>query len=107
MDTLTKALRRAAAARTVQQRRDAGLPSWAHRIDLTDVFHDPAMTFPKRRDAIAARLANHPWVRNDQTGELAGLVDELRGYDDPDDFDMVWDAIYDRADADRVWIATR
>ena len=34
------------------------------------------------------------------------LLDQLSGISDPDEFDDVWEQIYDWADAHRVWIAT-
>jgi len=33
-------------------------------------------------------------------------VDELADAETGDDFDAPWDALYDEADLDRVWIAT-
>ena len=46
-------------------------------------------------------------VRTD--GELEDLIDEMEALDSEstlDDFDDVWDRIYDWADSNHVWIAT-
>ncbi len=97
--------------RVAQARRDVGQPIWAHRIDVSHVFHNEDMTFEQRRDAIVRILRASPWLRED-TGNLMHLwtlqelVDELAETRDGDEFDGPWDALYDEADYDRVWIRT-
>jgi hypothetical protein len=41
----------------------AGLPVWDQKLRLADVFHNDAMTFEQRRDAIVQRIrdiGHHP-----------------------------------------------
>jgi len=92
----------------VQQRRAAGLPVWDRKIRLADIFHNEAMTFEQRRDAIVARLRASAWFKEcDEYDDLPQFVEELSETRDVDEFDGPWDCIYDIADADRVWIETR
>lgn len=93
-----------AAHHAARARRDAGLPSWAMTIKIGDVFHNEAMTFEQRRDAIVARIRASGWADD-------ALVDrevwDLEMSMDVDEFDDAWSALYDRAGVDRVWIDTR
>jgi hypothetical protein len=89
-------------------RRAAGQPVWNRKINLADVFHNEDMTFEQRRDAIAARLRGSKWYSgSDEDAEIRILVDDLGDAVDTDQFDAVWDAIYDETDYDRVWIGAR
>lgn len=90
-----------------RQRRDAGQPIWDRRIQLGDVFHNDALSFEEKRDVIVARIRKSGWLdAYDEYDELPQLVEELSETTDGNDFDGPWDAIYDYADTDRVWIAT-
>lgn len=83
------------------------MPQWTYTIRLADVFHNEAMTFQERRDAIAARLRNSQWLADAGEGStLWYLVDELADAGNTAEFDGPWQQIYDIADADRAWIAT-
>ncbi len=92
-----------------QARRDAGLPVWDRKLNVSDVFRNDAMTVPERRDAIVDRIRRSGWL--DGRGcfdDLVELVNDHLAYaEDADEFDAIWDDIYDHADADRVWIETR
>lgn len=84
---------------------------WVLTVDVTDVFHDEEKPYEERRDAIVGRLRESAWLDlRDPEGfereNLENLFDELSETADVDEFDSVWDAIYDEADYDRVWIAT-
>ena len=85
------------------------MPQWKMTIDLSAVFHNDTMTFEERRDRIVEILRGSRWVKNTDgaLNDLPAVVDELAETVDVDEFDSVWDAIYDRADDDRVWIKTR
>ncbi len=92
--------------RVAQERRAAGKPVWDRKISLAGVFHDPDLAFEQRRDAIVEIIRNSPWFKQYEEGDdLPQLVEELAGIEE-DEFRYPWDAIYDIADADRVWIAT-
>ncbi len=79
--------------------------TWLLTINVADVFRNEDMTFEQRRDAIVQRIHASGWIAEDDY-TLGDLVDELGDAADTDDFDAVWDEIYNQADADRVWIAT-
>lgn len=85
------------------------MPRWDQHIDVADVFHNDSMTFWEIRDAVVARLRGSPWIADrDQSGfdELGDVVENLACADSVDEFDEWWDALYDHADRDRVWIDT-
>jgi len=77
---------------------------WLRTITVPE-FHAPGLEFAARRDAIVARLRASTWLATDPT--VAELVAELAHTRDEDEFDTIWDEIYDHADADRTWIDTR
>jgi hypothetical protein len=90
-----------------QTRRKAGKPSWAHKVNLADVFHNDDLTFEQKRDMIVRRIRATAWFKSYAEGdELPMFVEELADAADPSGFDPAWDCIYDIADADRVWIGT-
>jgi hypothetical protein len=98
---------RAEMHRLATQRRDAGKPIWDRRINLRDVWRNQDMTFEERRDAVVRRLRSSGWMATHEDGDiLHQLVEELAEAQDADEFDAPWDAIYDEADYDRVWIVT-
>lgn len=86
-------------------RRASGQPIWAHRIDVSDVFHNETMTFEQIRDAVVARIRSTAWFTSSET--VQNIIEELADSVDRDEFDGPWDALYDEADYDRVWIKTR
>ncbi len=94
----------AAAHRAAAVRRAAGRPIWDRKIRLGDVFHNGAMTFAERRDAIVDRLRRSGWPG--QNDNIAALLVDLAEAQDAEKFDPIWDEVYDEADLDRVWIET-
>lgn len=82
------------------------MPQWTYTIRLGDVWRNPTMTFEERRDKIVARLQASRWLREADSCVIHNLVEELGGAPDADEFDAVWDVIYDEANADRAWIDT-
>lgn len=91
-----------------RERREAGKSSWDGTLRLADVFHNDALTFTQKRDAIVRRIRATTWFKSyDDSGDLPMFVEELSDSGDTDAFDSAWDCIYDIADADRVWIETR
>ena len=91
-----------------RERIAAGKPSWAHHINLADVFHNDDPTFEEKRDAIVRRIRATMWFKGcHQDDDLVYLVEELAETEDSTSFDDLWDDFYDIADADRVWITTR
>ncbi len=91
--------------RAARERVAAGLPVWDRRINLADIWRNDALSFEAKRDAIVRRIRRSGWITEDNWS-LDNLVEELGDAADTDEFDAVWDVLYDHADADRVWIAT-
>lgn len=81
---------------------------WKMTIDLRGTFHADDMSFIERRDVIVERMRKSRWYKGyNEYDYLPELIDELSETPNESDFDMVWDTIYDIANEDRVWIATR
>lgn len=78
---------------------------WRMTVHLIDVFHNQDMTYEERRDAIIGRLRTK-WVEADG-GPLDRTIEDLADAIDVEEFDDVWAEILERADVDRVWLATR
>ena len=76
--------------------------------------HDvnPEMTFTERRDGVVATIKRLPQYKaeeedQDDDGELWWIVDEMGDVQNEEEFDLVWDAFYDWADDERIWVETR
>lgn len=96
--------------RLARQRAAEDKPVWGRRVDVSDLFHNTALTFTQRRDAIANRLKTNPWYKQADVAEFDGVhdvVNELGTAEDDEEFNGWWDELYDLADIDRVWITTR
>ena len=74
------------------------MSTWKRRVAVHPEFHDPGLEFAARRDAIVAKLRASGWP--DLNSDVGELVDELATTTTPEEFDEVWSAIYDEADAD-------
>lgn len=81
------------------------MTTWAHKLDVSDVFHDPALSITDKRDAIVRRVRSCRWAKGDD--DLDSIVDEMAGVESVEDFDCVWSAFYDWCDGERVWVTTR
>jgi len=90
-----------------RDRAAAGLPVWDRTLNLRDVFHNDALTFEEKRDAIVQRLRNSGWLDGrDMFDDLVLAVEGLETAEDGNEFDEWFGIVYDHADYDRVWIAT-
>lgn len=96
------------AHRVAQSRRALGLPTWRYTVDVSALWRDEPLTFEERRDTVASVLRASTWFASveEHDDTLLLLVENLEEADDVEEFDLVWDAIYDLADADRTWIKT-
>lgn len=93
--------------RLTRERLNAGQPVWARRIDVSSAF-DTDRPFTEWRDGVVQLLRTSRWVKNaEEYSDLIEAVEELADTADLDEFNQVWDAIYDLADYHRVWIVTR
>jgi hypothetical protein len=77
---------------------------WRLTLDVADVFHDESLTIAQKGTVIAHRIQRHRWA--DENDYVCDLADQLAQQTNADDFDVIWDAIYDEADRDRVWVRT-
>jgi hypothetical protein len=94
--------------RLARERLAAGLPVWDKTLDMRDVFHNDAITFEERRDAIVRRLRSSAWLKGrDEFDRLVEVVDNLADAEDTTEFNGWWSELYDLADYERVWIKTR
>lgn len=81
---------------------------WKHRLNVGDVFHDDELSLPEKGVVIASRIKRARFYSEDDY-DLVGMVEELEDAAQAGDerwFDLVWNGIYDWADANRVWIET-
>ena len=79
---------------------------WTHQIDLSSIWRNDDLTFEEKRDQIVAEFRASPFIADGENGmELSILVDELAEMDTEEDFNYVWDTIYDMADFNKwLWI---
>ena len=84
-------------------RAEGIMNSWRARLNLVDVFHDENRSFEERRDEIVKRMRKLPNLDEWQVE----ITDNLADAPDIPTFDSWWDAFYDWADDNRVWVATR
>ncbi len=83
------------------------MPHWEYTIDLGDVFHNDALSYKKKRDAIVDRLRASRWLREAGPGStIVLLVDQLALAGSVERFDRIWNNVYDEANIDRAWIET-
>jgi hypothetical protein len=97
------------AHKIAAERRKQGKPIWAEELRLGDIFHNDDMSFPEKRDAIVARIRATRWYKGEDSEEWGGLhdvTDNLSDARDVEEFDYIWNDIYDLADYARVWIET-
>lgn len=85
---------------------------WYYVLDVSDVFYhgddDGEILFAAAR-AVAKKVEQWQNAMFPLSGELEELADELvdaASAEDIEWFNQVWDALYDWADANRVWIKT-
>jgi hypothetical protein len=80
------------------------MPRWSYELNVSDVFHNDALTLTEKRDKIVARIRRASWSA--LTG-VEDVVDELADVETVRDFDDAWSTFYDVADHHRVWVVTR
>jgi len=88
-------------------RTHTGTAAWKHKISVRDIFKDDGGTFQQRRDQIVQRFQRAKTVLadGDNGEELAALIEELADSESSEEFNWVWDSIYDLADdGGRKWL---
>jgi hypothetical protein len=85
--------------------------NWKHRLRVEDVFHNDDLTLEAKTEAIVTKIKASGWYAEaNENGELESLLEELTDAAQADDtpwWDTVWNAFYDVADAERVWVSTQ
>lgn len=90
--------------------RRTAMTRWRFKFDVSDVFHNDALTVAEKSKTIAERLRKVRWfdLADDTDREdLLDYADAISCMDNADDFDHVWNAFYDWCDLNRVWVTTR
>lgn len=75
---------------------------WKDKVRIGDIWRNPDMTQQERKTALVKRFRESRWFKANP--DLAAIVEELEDTETVEEFDVVWAALYDEADADRVWI---
>lgn len=89
------------------ERRKAGLPAWAFTVDISHIWNNDDMDDEAKRRAIPKLIRRTSWYRacGGDGSELERIVEDLEDFaDDAEEWNDVWDALYDEADFDRAWI---
>lgn len=89
------------------KRRSEGLPIWDHKIRIKHLLHNKNSEPQEIGKAVATIIRSSTWweKRGRDDDELRLLAEEIEEVDSVEAFDLVLDAIYDLADADRVWVS--
>lgn len=77
---------------------------WKYRIDVSLIWNMP-IPFEAIRDGIVTCIRGSLWYKDFEL-KLEPLMEELDTSIDGDEFDVVWNRVYDLADETRCWIAT-
>lgn len=83
------------------------MKKWKHKLNLADVFHNEDLAFEEIRDIVVSRIKASSFYREaKESMDFEGIVDELGEAETVDQFDFIWDAVYDYADDYDCWIIT-
>ena len=84
---------------------------WKHRLIISDFFHDDSLSLSEKTDKLTERIKRSRWLEGlFYKDELEDLLEELKDAvetGDENDWNQVWDLIYDVFDSERVWVQTR
>ena len=97
------------------ERRAAGLPTWAGKLDVSDVFHDDSTEVWAKAGVITDRIRKAAWF-DEHDPDLEDILFQLDALsvdaegdltEATDEFDAVWDEFYDWCDlVGRIWVRT-
>jgi len=73
---------------------------WKTTVDLRDAWSND--NFFAARDLIVHKIRASRWTQ--ENSEIDFILDELSEVANTEDFDVLWNQMYDHADRDRVWI---
>lgn len=81
------------------------MPLWYYHVDVSDIFYNNDFTIVSKAHAIAGRIRLSDWYKTEAgTNHLEYLCEDLEDITSIEEFDEVWEEIYDLADLDRAWI---
>lgn len=81
------------------------MANWLEKIDLSDLWGNlDTVPFPELRDAIVDRITESRWYQNGSRPR--GIVRKLLLTETVNQFDAVFNELYDAADDDKIWIET-
>lgn len=85
------------------------MPRWKHTLDIKAIWESEELSFPEKGAAIVEKIKAAPFYPGADGDDLEMIVEELEDAAKEDDeywFDQAWNAFYDWADAERVWVKT-
>jgi hypothetical protein len=88
------------------------MANWKHTLDLSDIWNSEPNSelyteISKRLTAKAAEMKNAGTITEEDYDDLCDVSDDIQSITDVEDFDNLWDEVYDWADHDhRLWIKT-
>ena len=80
---------------------------WKYRVDVRPWFHRSDLTLAEKRDAIVRAIRRSEWWRNHRDEDVEDVCCELEDAQTVDEFDAVWNDLYDVANEHRAWLETR
>lgn len=83
------------------------MSNWNETLDINHILRDEDMEFEEKRDAIVAKVKASRWYKKEEEAGFVTLyliIEEMQDADDVDWFDSTLSALYDEADADRIWM---
>lgn len=81
-----------------------GKPVWDEKVEIKKYLHNDDLSFGQTRDRVVSALKASRWFRKEEFSDLHDAVEEMADAETVEHFDLVLDAIYDMADADRIWL---
>lgn len=83
------------------------MANWLLTVHLSDYWQNQNRPFEELRDGIVDRINASRWGAVSKTPEkLDRILDRVRRAADVEEFDALFNLVYDLADTDRVWIET-
>jgi hypothetical protein len=86
------------------------MANWKHTLDLSDIWHNEPNSelyteISKRLTAKAAEMKNAGTITEEDYDDLCAVSDDIQSISDVEDFNSLWDEVYDWADHDhRLWL---
>jgi len=89
------------------------MANWVIKLDVADIWnkYQDDEDFDEFKEALIPRLEDKVEEVVDELGDGVGMefedmIEEIKNADDVEEFDYVWQNMYDWADANMVWLGT-